>query len=88
MSAAYANTMMTFAPTVSVVPLSNNLYQFPYAIRDNWSHYQNNSYPAAVGIPIDTIFNLPVAIGVKIQPFPIVSRQTHNGMWTHEAIVN
>ena len=93
MSAAHKNTMMTFAPTVA--PLPNNLQEvldpFDGPLHNNLAYNENHSYqtvPAAVGIQISTILNLPITNGLKIQPFPIVSSQNYDGIWTYQAIVS
>lgn len=77
---------MTFAPTVASLP--NNLHEvlhpFENTLHNNLSYH---AIPATVGIPISTILDLPITIGLKTQHFPIVSTKNYDGIWTYQAIV-
>jgi hypothetical protein len=87
-----ANTIATLALHPMHTNIStefyNNFHQVNYQSLLAWSINQNNSYPATIGTPINTLLNLPIALVVNIQPLPIVSRQDNNGLWFHQAILN
>tara|TARA_B100001989_G_scaffold252603_2_gene235293 strand:- start:2471 stop:2740 length:270 start_codon:yes stop_codon:yes gene_type:complete len=87
-----ASTMATLSPhpmhTNIFTQSNNNFHQVNYQSLLAWSIEQNNSYPATIGTPINTLLNLPIALGVMIKPLPIVSRQDKNGLWIQQAILN